>query len=187
MGDEGKVEPAVVPAVKPVKISWLGYIRLLFGGRRVLEEMINQGKLIADTKAHNSFTSLPFWLSVISGVAAIGGQLAGVIPPPYGQIAASVSALLYAVSRGISKRDDPLGGAKPAIATTEAWVNILTAGSQVMLASQGLVPPNVAAILASLNAGAVAVADNLAKSGARVGGQITPGEVENSNDTPRAQ
>jgi hypothetical protein len=157
-----------------MKLGWMQYIKLLFGGRKVVEEMMKQGYNVNAEVHKAGIKSASFWMAIVSGLGAVVAQAAGVIPPPYGQIAATISGLLYAIARGLTKKDDPLGGAKPAMATTEFWVNILAALSAVGGSVGGVTRPEVTAILASISAGAIAAADALAKSGAQPNGQPKP-------------
>lgn len=150
-----------------MKLGWMQYIKLLIGGKPVMEELIKQGYNVRGEYEKSSWTSATFWMSILTGLGAVGSQAAHIIPPPYGQVAATIATVLYALSRGLAKKDDPLGGCKPAACTTEFWANLLNALGQAAAASQGMADPQIAVILASVSAGAIAVADNLAKSGAQ--------------------
>lgn len=149
------------------KLGIVDYIRILWNGRPAVEEAINQGKLVKDAAGKAGIRTLAFWATVLSSVGAVAAQAGGLIPQPYGSIVLAASPLLYAISRGLVKRDDPLGGAKPALASSEAWANIIAAAGQVALASASAVPPETATMLVSIHAAAIAAADSLAKSGAQ--------------------
>lgn len=152
--------------VKP-KLSWLDYAKMLIKGRPAVEAVMAEGKLIASEAQKSGIKTLGFWMMVLSSVGTVAAQFGGFIPPPYGAIVLSVSPLLYGISRGLAKRDDPLGGVKPALASSEAWANILAAAGQVAMASSGAVSPEVASLLLAVSAAAVAAGDSLAKSGAQ--------------------
>ena len=160
MGDEAKPEPKV-------KLGWIDYVRMLFKGRAAVETVMREGKLVAAEAHKAGIKTLGFWASALAAVGAVAAQVGGLIPPPYGAIVLAAAPLLYGISRGLKKRDDDLGGVKPALATSDAWANILAALGQVALASQGAVAPETATVLMSVNAAAIAAADSLAKSGAQ--------------------
>jgi len=151
-----------------MKLGWIQYVKLLFGGKPVLEEAIQQGYNVRAEYEKSSWSKPSFWLSVLVGLGAIIAQLGHAVPAPYGQIAATLSGVFYAISKGLEKRDDPLGGAKPQVCTTEFWLNLAHALAQAVGAAQGVLDPQTAAILASISAGAISAADSLAKSGAQL-------------------
>lgn len=143
------------------------YWNLLVHGRPALQEALAQKQVIVDEAHKAGVRTAGFWLTAITGVSSVALQVGGFVPPPYGAVVLAVSGALYQLSRGLKKRDDELGGLKPALATSEAWVGILGAAAQGLLGLKGAVSPDVAMALASLSAGMVTVADNLAKSGAQ--------------------
>ena len=149
------------------KLSVLDYLRLLWGGRPVLEEAIEQGKVVSNAAQTSGVKTLAFWATALASVSAVAAQVGGLVPPPYGAIVLATSPLLYAISRGLVKRDDPLGGAKPALARSEVLANILAAAGQVALAAGHATSPETAVILTTVHAAAIAAADALAKSGAQ--------------------
>jgi hypothetical protein len=153
--------------VKPVKLGLMDYVKLLFKGRPALEAAMTEGKIVANAAHTSGVKTLSFWMTVLSSVAGIAAQVGGLIPPPYGAIVLAISPFFYAISRGVTKNGDPLGGAKPALATSEAWANILAAAGQLALASGGAVDPQTAAVLAAISAGAVTISQGLAKGGAQ--------------------
>ena len=154
-------------APEKTKLGWMDYVKMLFKGRAAVETALNEGKLVVSTAQTAGVKTIGFWLTVASSLGAVAAQVGGLVPPPYGSIVLAASTLLYAISRGVVKNGDELGGVKPMMATSEAWANILAAAGQVALASSGAVSPEVATLLMSVNAGAVAMAQGLAKGGAQ--------------------
>lgn len=49
------------------------------------------------------FETTEFWVSVLTAVATLGGQVAGLVPPPWGAIIAGIAAAAYTISRGLAK------------------------------------------------------------------------------------
>jgi len=152
--------------VKPT-LSWMDYIKLIFNGRKAVESLMVEGKIVADEAHKSGIKTLGFWMTILASGGAVAAQVGGLVPPPYGAIVLALSPLLYGLSRGLAKRDDPLGGVKPALASSEAWANILAAAGQLAMASQGAVSPETAAMLAAISAAAISAGDSLAKSGAQ--------------------
>lgn len=149
-----------------MKLKIIDYVRLLFRGRAAVEELMAQGKLVNEARKAGIKT-VGFWATVVTGIGAVAAQAAGIVPAPAGAIVLSASTLFYAISRGLVKRGDALGGVKPALTTSEVWANILAAVGQVAMAASSVSSPEVAVGLAALNAAAISAADNLAKSGAQ--------------------
>lgn len=143
------------------------YWDLFWKGRPALETAIEQGKLAASAAKTAGVRTLGFWSVALGGVGAVAAQTAGLVPPPWGAIVMAGSGLLYALSRGLVKRDDPLGGAKPVLATSEGVLNLLGAGAQLLGAVQGVVSPQTAAILVAVQTASVAIGQALAQSGAQ--------------------
>lgn len=158
MGDE---------TTAPVKLSWIDYVKMLFNGRAAVQQAMLEGKLVLNEAHKSGVRTLAFWMTVLASGGAVAAQVGGLVPPPYGAVILAASPLLYAISRGLKKRDDELGGVKPALATSEAWVNIIAAAGQLSLAASHGVSPELAATLTAVHAGAIAIADSLAKSGAQ--------------------
>jgi hypothetical protein len=151
----------------PVKLGWIDYLKLLYKGRPAVEDAINEGKMVVNAAHTSGVKTLTFWLTVAGAIGGIAAQFGGLIPPPYGPIVLASSAVFYALSRGITKHGDPLGGAKPALATSEVWVNALAGIGQVLLASSHAVDPQTATILMALNGAAVSLSQGLASGGAQ--------------------
>jgi hypothetical protein len=174
MSDETTASP------KPVKLGWVDYMKMLFKGRAVVEDAINEGKMVANAAHTSGVKTLTFWLSVASAVGGIAAQVGGIIPPPYGAIVLASSSFFYALSRGITKNGDPLGGAKPALATSEVWANVIAATGQVVLAASHAVDPQIATILVAVNGAAVSLSQGLAKGGAQPDASVvvTPKDPE---------
>jgi len=147
------------------KLSWLDYGRLLFKGKAVLEVAIAEGKIVADAKKKSSWKSTEFWMALLGGIGAVAAQAGGVVPAPYGAVVMAVSGAFYAVSRGMVKKDDALGGAKPGVSTTEFWLSMLTQIGTVAAAAAGACSPEVAAILVMVSNGAFGLSRGLAKGG----------------------
>jgi hypothetical protein len=152
-----------------MKLGWMQYFKLLIGGKPVLEELIKQGYDAKAAASTSGVKSLAFWMVTLSGLGAVLAQAGHIIPPPYGAIIMAASAALYTIAKGLQKKDDPLGGVKPTIATSEFWVNALSAVSALLTSVGGVTTPETAAILVAIATGSVAVGDSLAKSGARPG------------------
>lgn len=160
--ESGVVKPSV-----PTKLGWIDYVKLLFKGRAALEEVINQGKIVKDSAHKAGVQTLGFWMTVLSSGAAIGAQVGGFVPPPWGAVVMAASAMMYSISRGVVKNADPMGGVKPALTSSEAWVNILGSLGQLAMVSTGAVDPQTAIILGAVHAGAVSASQALAASGAQ--------------------
>src|SRR3990167_6642665 len=155
-------------------MKWLSYLKALVKGKQVLEEAVAQGQAVKAIHKRSSWKSSEFWAAVLVSGAAVAAQVAGVVPPPYGPVLATVPAALYALSRGIAKRDDPQGGVKPGVQTTEFWISILSAAGDVLAAVAGVVQPETAATLIAVKAGIYEVARGLAKSGAQPAAAAQP-------------
>lgn len=148
-------------------MGWMAYIKMLFSGKKVVEEAIEQGKLVKDVHSKSSFKSTEFWMAVLAGVGAVSAQAAGVVPEPFGAIVAAASGAFYAISRGLAKRDDPNGGVKPGFTTTEFMVSMLAQIATVIQASAGAVAPETATILFMVSNAAFGLSRGLAKGGAQ--------------------
>ena len=148
-----------------MKLGILDYIKLLFKGRAYLQKAMEEGKIVKEQLHKAGIRSLNFWLSMMVAGGAIGSQIAGALPDPFGAIVAASVAFVYSIGRGLVKKDDPIGGLKPTASTSEFVINMATALSGLLLAVGHVVPPQTAAILASVAAAAIALSDSLAKSG----------------------
>lgn len=151
----------------PTRLGWVDYFKLLFKGRAALTEVMSQGKIVVDSAHKAGVKTLGFWVTLISAVGAVGAQVGGMVPPPYGVIVMASSGLLYAISRGMVKNADPMGGVKPALTSSEAWINIVGALGQVALSAAGAVDPQTATVLAAIHAGSITVSQALAAGGAQ--------------------
>jgi len=150
-----------------MKLGWLDYFKLLMRGKPVLQEAIKQG---ADTKAaldKSSWKSTEFWKAALTGLGAVAAQASGLIPPPYGAIVMAASSAVYALSRGLAKHSDPLGGIKPGASTTEFWGNLTSSLGAVLMATSGAVAPETAAVLVAVSNSAYELSRGLAKGGAQ--------------------
>jgi len=152
---------------KPVKIGYLQYMRILWGGKAVLREAATQAALVKAAKDKSSWRSTEFLQAVLLGLGAVLAQAGGLVPAPYGSVVLAVSAAAYAVGRGLVKRDDSLGGVKPGTTTTEFWLNLLNQVAAVLSAASGAVDPAAAAILLAVSNAAYSFSRSLAKSGAQ--------------------
>jgi len=152
---------------EPVKLGWLDYLKLLYKGRPAVEDAINEGRMVMNAAHTSGVKTLTFWMTVAGAVGGVAAQFGGLIPPPYGAIVLASSSFFYALSRGITKQGDPLGGAKPALATSEVWVNALAAIGQVAMAAGHAVDPQTAAVLMAVSGAAVSMSQGLAKGGAQ--------------------
>jgi hypothetical protein len=155
------------PAAPAAKLGILDYIKLLIHGRPALQEAIREGKIVVTEARTAGVKTLAFWAVVMAGIASVALQAQGLIPQPWGSVAATVAAALYAVARGMLKKDDPLAGLKPFASTSEAWLGIAAAVAAALEAIGHVVKPEVAAVLASVSAGVLAIAQALAQSGAQ--------------------
>jgi len=147
------------------KLGWFTYIKMLFQGKTVVAEAVKQGQIVKDVHAKSSWKSTEFWVAALSGAAAVAGQAAGFIPPPYGAIVAAGGAIIYQISRGMAKHADPEGGVKPGIATTEFAANMAANVGAALAAIGGAVSPEVAVVLAAASNSAYVFSRGLAKSG----------------------
>ena len=149
------------------KISWWEYVKMLFKGKEVVEKAVDEGKLLVEVNKKSTWKTSEFWCAALASLGAISAQAAGIIPPPYGAIVASASVALYAISRGLAKNGDPLGGVKPSLATTEFWANVLVQVGNVLAATSGAVDPKTAATLMIISNSAYGLSRGLAKGGAQ--------------------
>jgi len=140
-------------------------VKMLIRGRKVLKEVIDAHDNAKEAYEKSSWKSSEFWMAVVAGLGGVAAQLTGMIPEPYGAIAASLSAALYALSRGMAKNQDPLGGLKPGVSTTEFWGNLVSQIGSVSLAVSGAVDPKAAAMLMLISNGAYGLSRGLAKGG----------------------
>lgn len=143
------------------------YWDLFWKGRPALEKAIVEGKVVAAEAKKSGIKTAAFWATALASASAVGAQVGGFVPAPWGAIVLASSTALYALSRGLVKRDDPLGGVKPAVSASENWANVIGALGQVALAVGGVTSPETAAILTAIHAASVAMSDSLAKSGAQ--------------------
>lgn len=150
-----------------MKLGFLDYFRIMFKGRPVLEQAINEGKIVKEHYQKDGIKSLSFWLSMLASGGAIAMQVSGFLPAPTGLIISSSVGVLWALGRGLVKKDDPLGGLKPIATTTEFLANLMPAIAALLMSVQGSVEPQTAAILGAAAASAVGFADALGKSGAQ--------------------
>jgi len=148
-----------------MKIGWLKYIQMLFKGRDVVQEAVSQGQIIKNVHSKSSFKSTEFWAAVLTGLGAVTASAVGILPAEIGAIVGAASASLYALSRGLAKNGDDLGGVKPGVSTSELVVTVLASVGQLLAASAGVVKPETATILIALSNGAYAVSRGLAKGG----------------------
>ena len=153
--------PPVVP-----KLGMMSYLHLLFEGRSALSTLIAEGKIVIAEGHQAGIKSAAFWAAFLSAIAPVGLQIGGFVPPPYGQIVMTACALVYALSRGIAKKSDPLAGLKPFASTSEALFNIASAASNVLLAVGHASSPQTAMILASANATILSLSHGIVQSGA---------------------
>lgn len=142
-------------------------LKMLFKGRKVLKEVMKQKGQVQKAFEKSSWKSSEFWFAVLTGLGAIAAQAGGLIPPPYGPAILASSGALYALSRGIAKHSDPLGGLKANISTTEFWVNILSNAGAITAAFSQTVAPETAAFLMMASNGAYAISRGIAKGGAQ--------------------
>ena len=150
-----------------VKLGWIDYLKLLYKGRPAVEDAINQGRMVANAAHTSGVKTLTFWMTVAGAIGGVAAQFGGFIPPPYGAIVLASSSFFYALSRGITKHGDDLGGSKPALATSEVWVNAIAALGQVAMAAGHAVDPQTAAVLMAVSGAAVSLSQGLAKGGAQ--------------------
>ena len=155
----------LTPPTPAPKIGLMDYVKLIFNGRAAVEELLQQEKLASGAYHQAGIKSLAFWTVLLAGIGAVGAQVSGLIPPPWGAIALAISATGYAVARGLGKQSDPTATAKPLFTTSEGLINLLGIMAQVVMAWQGLVPPNIAAILAQVHAVALGASQALAATG----------------------
>jgi hypothetical protein len=94
--------------------------------------------------------TLTFWISLCAWFVTVGGHYVGVIPDPYGIIAANVVALIYAILRCLVKRKEGLPW-KGILGTSEFMVTSGTVALNLInaLAQVPSMPPKV---LVSLSA-----------------------------------
>jgi hypothetical protein len=171
-------DPTADMSPAPVKLGWIEYLKLLYKGRPAVEDAINQGKMVANAAHTSGVKTLTFWMTVAGAIGGIAAQFGGLIPPPYGAIVLASSSFFYALSRGITKHGDELGGAKPALATSEVWVNAIAALGQVGLAAGHAVDPQTASILMAVSGAAISLSQGLAKGGAQPDSTVVAAPVD---------
>lgn len=150
-----------------MKLGWMQYFGMLFKGKKVLEEAINQGTSAKEVLSKSTWKSSEFWMAALTGLGAVAAQAAGILPPPIGPIVMTASGAIYAISRGLAKAPDPLGGVKPGVTTTEFWVNLLSSVGALAAAASGSVSPEMAATLLTVSNSAYGLSRGLAKGGAQ--------------------
>ena len=148
-------------------MGWIKYVKMLFGGKKVVEEAIAQGQIVKDVHAKSSIRSTEFISAVMVGLGAVLAQAGGLVPAPYGTIIGAVSGAMYAISRGLAKKDDPMGGVKPGVSTSELLVTVIQQIATVLAATSGAVPPETASTLLLISNGAYGLSRGLAKGGAQ--------------------
>lgn len=163
MADVAPVVPAPSPAPS---LGFVDYVKMLFNGRKAVQEAITQGKIVVSEYHTAGIKTAAFWASLLAGLSAIALQVAGLIAPPWGAIVLAASSFIYAVARGIVKLPDPTAGLKPFASTSEGWLAILSALVTLLSAIKGVVSPQAASVLGSVIAAGVAVSQSLAASGA---------------------
>lgn len=148
-------------------MSWWKYIKALFKGKKVIEDAVASGLSAKEALSKSSWKSSEFWIAVLTGFGGIAAQAGGILPPPWGPVVLAVSGSVYAISRGLAKKDDPLGGVKPGVATTEFWITISASVASLLSALSGAVSPDTAATLILLSNAAQGLSRGLAKGGAQ--------------------
>jgi magnesium-transporting ATPase (P-type) len=101
-----------------------------------------------------------FWGSAAAVLAAWILSFLDVIPPQYGAIASAVAAVLYAISRGIAKKDNDL---RLGYKTSEFWLSVLAILGMAVAAVPGALPASVATIVSATVVAGYAIARALAK------------------------
>lgn len=157
--------PPAAPA--STKLGWIDYVKLLFKGRAALESVMNEGKVVVDSAHKGGIMTLGFWATVLSAGAAVAAQAGGFVPPPWGAVVLAGGSLVYSISRGMVKNADPMGGVKPALTSSEAWMNILGGLGQVAMTLTGVTTPETAVILGAVHAAAISASQALAAGGAQ--------------------
>jgi len=149
------------------KMGWLQYVKILFKGKKAMNEAKLQYNLVREAQQKSSFKSVEFWVAVLSGLGAVAASLAGILPPELAAKIAVGSSVAYSLSRGMAKLGDPEGGIKPGLASTETWATIASTLGTVAAAVSGAVNPELAAALMSFSGAALGASRGLAKSGAQ--------------------
>lgn len=54
--------------------------------------------------AKQGYLTTEFWVSLLTAVGAVTASAAGVLPSKYAALAATISTLAYALSRGLAKQ-----------------------------------------------------------------------------------
>jgi len=62
--------------------------------------------------------SSEFWLTLLTTIATIGGQIAGIIPPPWGVIVGAIASAAYTISRAFVKSAATTSTSVASVATT---------------------------------------------------------------------
>lgn len=150
-----------------MKLGFIKYVQMLFKGRAVVQEAIHQGEIIRNVHSKSSFKTTEFWAAVLTGLGAVTASAVGILPPEIGAIVSASSASLYAISRGLAKNGDPMGGPKIGIATTENIINLVNSAGQILAAVAGVVNPETAALLIAASNGAYGLSRGLAKGGSQ--------------------
>lgn len=140
-------------------------IALMWKGRKALKLAWDRKEVVQQAYEKSGWKSSEFWQAVLAGLAAVSAQSSGLVPEPYGAIVAASSVALYAIARGLTKRDDPLGGIKPYQSTSEFWLNLLVQVGAVSAAAAGALDPKSAAVAMTISNGAYALSRGLAKGG----------------------
>ena len=148
-------------------MTWWQYAKALFKGKKIVEEAMTQEQTVADALRKSSWRSTEFITALLTGLAAVAAQAAGVIPPPYGSLVATASGAFYALARGLAKNADPMGGVKPGPTTTEFLGTLLPQIAAVAAAAAQTVKPETAAILCTISNGVYGLSRGLAKGGAQ--------------------
>jgi hypothetical protein len=169
------------------KLGILDYLKMLFNGRAAVEQALAQEKLAVDAYHTAGIRSLAFWTVALTSLGAVAAQVGGLLPPPWGAVALALSATGYAISRGLGKQSDPTATAKPTLATSEGILNILGIVAQVVMAWQGVVPANVAAMLAQVHALAIGASQALAATGSGSDAAIEAAQATPEPKDPDAQ
>lgn len=150
-----------------MRIGWISYLRMLLRGRQAVQEAVAQAQIVKNIHSRVSWKSTEFWCAVLTGLGAVAAQAGGLIPAPYGQVILAMSTSFYAISRGLAKSGDPLGGVKPGAATSEFWAMILACLGQMSAAASGAVSAETAAILAAISSATYGASRGLAKGGSQ--------------------
>lgn len=131
-------------------------ISLLFKANKPATELVGQLK-----EAQRGYKTLAFWVALLGTLLSLAAAVKAVIPVTAALIVITVLTAVYNVLRGLQKAGTDTN--RGALVSTELWIGVMGEISKAVAALHaGGIDPTWLVSLGSINAAAMAAAQNLA-------------------------